>query len=71
MKAIVVDSRLAREGLVRMLSEFKEINNIVAAEDVSTALRLIEQHQLIVFRTRASLLFILNGNISPSVPNYL
>lgn len=46
MKAIVVeDSRLAREGLVRMLAEFKELDVIGAAEDVSAALALIEQHQ--------------------------
>lgn len=46
MKAIVVeDSRLAREGLVRMLAEFKKIDVIGAAEDVSAALALIEQHQ--------------------------
>ncbi len=46
MKAIVVeDSRLAREGLVRMLVEFKELDVIGAAEDVSAALALIEQHQ--------------------------
>lgn len=46
MKAIVVeDSRLAREGLVRMLAEFKELDVIGAAEDVSAALVLIEQHQ--------------------------
>jgi len=46
MKAVVVeDSRLAREGLVRMLAEFKELEVIGAAEDVSAALMLIEQHQ--------------------------
>ena len=46
MKAIVVeDSRLAREGLVRMLAEFKELDVIGAAEDVSAALALIKQHQ--------------------------
>ena len=46
MKAIVVeDSRLAREGLVRMLAGFKELDVIGAAEDVSAALVLIEQHQ--------------------------
>jgi two-component system LytT family response regulator len=46
MKAIVVeDSRLAREGLVRMLREFKTLDIIGAAEDVSAALVLIEQHQ--------------------------
>jgi len=46
MKAIVVeDSRLARNGLVRMLAEFKEMEVIGAAEDVSAALTLIEQHQ--------------------------
>ncbi|KGJ95214.1 LytR/AlgR family response regulator transcription factor [Colwellia psychrerythraea] len=46
MNAIVVeDSRLARNGLVRMLSEFKEIEVAGAAEDVSSALVLIKQHQ--------------------------
>jgi len=46
MKAIVVeDSRLARDGLVRMLAEFKEVDVIGSAEDVSAALALIEQHQ--------------------------
>jgi len=46
MKAIVVeDSRLARNGLVRMLTEFKDIDVIGAAEDVSAALALINQHQ--------------------------
>jgi len=46
MKAIVVeDSRLARNGLVRMLAEFKAVDVIGAAEDVSTALTLIELYQ--------------------------
>ena len=46
MKAIVVeDSRLARDGLVRMLAEFKTVEVIGSAEDVSTALALIERHQ--------------------------
>ena len=46
MKAIVVeDSKLAREGLVRMLAEFKELDVIGVAEDVSAALALIKQHQ--------------------------
>lgn len=46
MKAIVVeDSRLAREGLVRMLAEFKALDVIGAAEDVGAALALIEQHK--------------------------
>lgn len=46
MKAIVVeDSRLARNGLVRMLAEFKALEVIGAAEDVSAAIVLIEQHQ--------------------------
>ncbi len=46
MKAIVVeDSRLARDGLVRMLAEFKEIEVVGAAEDVSAALTLIDQRQ--------------------------
>jgi two-component system LytT family response regulator len=46
MKAIVVeDSRLARDGLMRMLAEFTEVDVIGSAEDVSAALALIEQHQ--------------------------
>lgn len=46
MKAMVVeDSRLARDGLVRMLAEFKELEVVGAAEDVSAALALIEQHK--------------------------
>jgi len=46
MKAIVVeDSRLARDGLVRMLAEFTKLDVIGAAENVSAALALIEQHQ--------------------------
>ena len=46
MKAIVVeDSRLARNGLVRMLAEFHNINVVGDAEDVSAAMILIEQHQ--------------------------
>lgn len=46
MKAIVVeDSRLARDGLVRMLAEFAALDIVGAAEDVSAALALIEQHQ--------------------------
>jgi len=46
MKAIVVeDSRLAREGLVRMLAEFSSIKVIGSAENVSAALLLIKQHQ--------------------------
>lgn len=44
MKAIVVeDSRLAREGLVRMLREFPEIDVVGQADHPSTALQLIEQ----------------------------
>ncbi len=46
MKAIVVeDSRLARNGLVRMLTEFEDVDVIGAAEDASSALVLIDQHQ--------------------------
>ena len=44
MKAIVVeDSRLAREGLVRMLQDFPEIDVVGQADHPSTALQLIEQ----------------------------
>jgi two-component system LytT family response regulator len=46
MKAIVVeDSRLARDGLVRMLREFTDVDVMGAAEDVSAALELVEHHQ--------------------------
>lgn len=46
MKAVVVeDSRLAREGLIKMLKEYSEINVVGAAEHPSTALSLIEEHQ--------------------------
>ncbi len=42
MKAIVVeDSRLAREGLLRMLSEFKELEMVGAADHPDSALKLI------------------------------
>ncbi len=44
MKAIVVeDSRLAREGLVRMLSEFKELEFVGAADHPDSALKLINE----------------------------
>jgi two-component system LytT family response regulator len=44
MKAIVVeDSRLAREGLVRMLQDFPEIDVVGQADHPSTALQLIEE----------------------------
>lgn len=44
MKALVVeDSRLAREGLVRMLTAFPEIEVVGAADHPSTALELIKQ----------------------------
>ena len=44
MKAIVVeDSRLAREGLIRMLQDFEEIEVVGQADHPSTALQLIEQ----------------------------
>lgn len=43
MKAIVVeDSRLAREGLVRMLGAFPELNVVGQADHPDTALALIE-----------------------------
>ena len=44
MKAIVVeDSRLAREGLLRMLSEFKELEMVGSADHPSSALKLIDE----------------------------
>ena len=44
MKAIVVeDSRLAREGLLRMLSEFKELELVGAADHPDSALKLINE----------------------------
>ncbi len=46
MKAIVVeDSRLAREGLVKMLEDYSEIDIVGAADHPSTALDIIEEHQ--------------------------
>ncbi|MFO1387605.1 LytR/AlgR family response regulator transcription factor [Cellvibrio sp.] len=46
MKAIVVeDSRLAREGLVRMLQDYSEIDIVGAADHPSTALDIITEHQ--------------------------
>jgi len=43
MKAIVVeDSRLAREGLLRMLSKFKELDLVGSADHPDSALTLIE-----------------------------
>lgn len=46
MKAIVVeDSRLAREGLVRMLSSFPSIKVVGAASDADSARRLIKEHR--------------------------
>ncbi|RYY03032.1 MAG: response regulator [Gammaproteobacteria bacterium] len=45
MKAIVVeDSRLAREGLVRMLQAHPQIDVVGAAEHPSSALTLIHEH---------------------------
>ena len=44
MKAIVVeDSRLAREGLLRMLLEFKELDMVGAADHPDSALKLINE----------------------------
>jgi two-component system LytT family response regulator len=44
MKAIVVeDSRLAREGLIRMLKDFAEVDVIGQADHPSTALALIQE----------------------------
>ncbi len=46
MKAIVVeDSRLAREGLVKMLEAYPELDVVGAAEDTSSALQLIQENQ--------------------------
>ncbi|WP_440906195.1 LytR/AlgR family response regulator transcription factor [Catenovulum sp. SX2] len=46
MKAIVIeDSRPAREGLIRMLAEYPNIEVIGEAANVATALTLIRQHQ--------------------------
>lgn len=46
MKAIVIeDSRPAREGLIRMLAEYPNIEVIGEAANVTTALTLIRQHQ--------------------------
>ena len=46
MKAIVVeDSRLAREGLIKMLQAYKELDVIASADHPSTALVLIQEYQ--------------------------
>jgi two-component system, LytTR family, response regulator len=46
MKAIVVeDSRLAREGLVKMLTDYPELDIVGAAEHASSALLLINEHK--------------------------
>lgn len=46
MKAIVVeDSRLAREGLVRMLKEFPQLTVVGQADHPSTALKLVHEEQ--------------------------
>ena len=46
MKAIVVeDSRLAREGLLRMLSEFEELEMVGSADHPDSALKLIREHR--------------------------
>ncbi len=46
MKAIVIeDSRLAREGLIRMLEQFDDIEIVGAAEHPGTAFELIKIHQ--------------------------
>lgn len=46
MKAIVVeDSRLAREGLLKMLAGFAELDIVGAADHPQTAIKLIEEHQ--------------------------
>lgn len=43
--AVIEDSRLAREGLVRMLKEFPELDVVGEADHPSSALVLIQQHQ--------------------------
>src|SRR5690606_32211727 len=46
MKALVVeDSRLAREGLVRMLQQFPELALVGQADHPQTALQLINEHK--------------------------
>lgn len=46
MKALVVeDSRLAREGLVKMLQDYPEMTIVGTADHPSNALTLIEEHQ--------------------------
>ncbi len=46
MKAIVVeDSRLAREGLVKMLQAYNSLEVVGSADHPSSALALIQQHQ--------------------------
>ena len=46
MKAIVVeDSRLARQGLLRMLEQFTGLDVVGMAEHPSSALNLIEEHK--------------------------
>jgi two-component system LytT family response regulator len=46
MKALVVeDSRLAREGLVKMLEAYPELEIVGAAEHASAALQMIQEHE--------------------------
>lgn len=46
MKAIVVeDSRLAREGLIKMLQAYPELQVVAAADHSVNALALIQEHQ--------------------------
>lgn len=46
MKALVIeDSRLAREGLIRMLANYPAINVVGAAPDADSARLLIEEHR--------------------------
>ncbi len=46
MKTLVVeDSRLAREGLVRMLNKYSDLQLIDAAEDADAARRIIAKHR--------------------------
>ena len=46
MKVVVVeDSRLAREGLVRMLKEYPELTIVGQADNINVALTLINEHR--------------------------
>ncbi|WMW82362.1 response regulator [Undibacterium cyanobacteriorum] len=46
MRAMIIeDSRLAREGLMRMLTSFEEIELVASADNATTALQAIEEHR--------------------------